>query len=137
MMPGPSSNGERRNHNYFSKTTRGEMTVKRLMLVGFVLCSMLVGLAGPAYAQMVKVEKKESSSSKKGWLGVSIQDITSEMKKAMELKSREGALVSEVVKKSPADSAGIKEKDVILQFDGQTISDASELQKAVADMKPG
>ncbi|MCX6142924.1 MAG: PDZ domain-containing protein [Ignavibacteriales bacterium] len=111
--------------------------MKRLMLIGFVLCSMLVGFASPANAQMVKVEKKETSSSKKGWLGVSIQDITSEMKKAMELKSREGAVVSEVVKKSPADSAGIKEKDVIVQFDGQTISDASELQKAVADTKPG
>ena len=111
--------------------------MKRLTLVGFVLCSTLVGFAGSAMAQMVKVEKKETSSSKKGWLGVSIQDITSEMKKAMELKSREGALVSEVVKKSPADSAGIKEKDVIVQFDGQMVSDASDLQKAVADTKPG
>ena len=111
--------------------------MKRLLFLGFVLCSMFTGFVGAANAQMVKVEKKETSSSKKGWLGVSIQDITSEMKKAMELKSREGALVSEVVKKSPADSAGIKEKDVIVQFDGQTISDASELQKAVADTKPG
>jgi serine protease Do len=98
---------------------------------------MLVGLAGPASAQMVRIEKKESGSSKKGWLGVSIQDITSEIKKAMDLKSREGALVSDVVKKSPADSAGIKEKDVIVQFGGDAISDASELQKAVAGTKPG
>jgi C-terminal processing protease CtpA/Prc len=120
-----------------SKTTIGEITVKRLMLFGIVLCSMIAGSADPVKAQMIKVQKNESSSSKSGWLGVSIQDITAEMKKAMELKSREGALVSEVVKKSPADSAGIKEKDIIIQFDGQTISDASELQKAVADTKPG
>ena len=111
--------------------------MKRKLILGFVLCSMLAGFAASADAQMVTVQKKESGSSKKGWLGVSIQDITSEMTKAMGLKSREGALVSDVVKKSPADSAGIKEKDVIVQFAGQTISDASELQKAVADTKSG
>jgi serine protease Do len=111
--------------------------MKRILILGLVLCSMFVGLAGSASAQTIKVEKKETGSSKKGWLGVSIQDITSEMKKAMDLKSREGALVSNVVKKSPADSAGFKEKDVIVQFGGQAISDASELQKAVADTKPG
>jgi len=111
--------------------------VKRILILGFVLCSMLAGILGLASAQILKVQKKETGSSKSGWLGVSIQDITSEMKKAMELKSREGALVSDVVKKSPADSAGIREKDVIVQFGGETISDASELQKAVADTKPG
>ena len=101
------------------------------------MCSLLAGFAAPANGQTVKVQKKETGSSKKGWLGVSIQDITTEMKKAMDLRSREGALVSEVVKKSPADSAGIVEKDVIIQFGGEAISDASELQKAVADTKPG
>ena len=117
--------------------------MKRKLILGFVLCSMLAEFAASANAQMVTVQKKESGSSKKGWLGVSIQDITSEMSKAMGWKSREGglpregALVSDVVKKSPADSAGIKEKDVIVQFGGQTIADASELQKAVADTKPG
>jgi S1-C subfamily serine protease len=111
--------------------------VKRILVIGFVLCSLLVGFVGATNAQMVKVQKRETGSSKKGWLGVSIQDITSEMKKAMDLKSREGALVSDVVKKSPADSAGIMEKDVIIQFGGESISDASELQNVVADTKPG
>jgi membrane-associated protease RseP (regulator of RpoE activity) len=111
--------------------------VKRILILALVFCTVTAGFMIPANAQMVKVEKKESGSSKKGWLGVSIQDITSEMKKAMDLNSREGALVSEVVRKSPADSAGLMEKDIIVQFDGQTISDASELQKAVADTKPG
>jgi C-terminal processing protease CtpA/Prc len=96
-----------------------------------------MSLGSMASAQTMKIQKKDAGTSKKGWLGVSIQDITSEMKKAMDLKSREGALVSEVMKKSPADSAGLKEKDVIVQFGSQSISEASELQSAVADTKPG
>ncbi len=135
--PGPSSNGERELSTNQPGTSRGENIVKRVLIVGCVLCSLLAGFAAPANGQTVKVQKKETGSSKKGWLGVSIQDITTEMKKAMDLRSREGALVSEVVKKSPADSAGIVEKDVIIQFGGEAISDASELQKAVADTKPG
>ena len=117
--------------------------MKRTLVLGLLMCSMLASFIISVGAQTVTVQKRESSSSrsasssKSGWLGVSIQDITSEMKKAMDLKSREGALVSDVVKKSPADSAGIKEKDVIVQFAGQSISDASELQKAVAETKPG
>ncbi|HTY38769.1 MAG TPA: PDZ domain-containing protein [Bacteroidota bacterium] len=79
---------------------------------------------------------KQRSSSKRGWLGVSIQDITAQMEKAMDLKSRDGALVNEVVKKSPAETAGIKEGDVIVQFAGKNIQDASDLQDYVAGTKP-
>lgn len=109
--------------------------MKRLILLGsaalFVLALALPG--NQSFAQL----KAKKSSAQKGWLGVSIQDITSEMKKAMDLDSRDGALISEVVKKSPADSAGLKEKDVILQFDGRKISDASDLTEAVGETKPG
>lgn len=111
--------------------------MKRLILFGsgtvlvFALALALTGDQG--FAQ----QKMKVSSSQKGWLGVSIQDITSEMKKAMDLDSRDGALISEVVKKSPADSAGFREKDVIVQFGGKKISEASDLTEAVGDTKPG
>jgi membrane-associated protease RseP (regulator of RpoE activity) len=111
--------------------------VKRLLVFGLLFSSILIGMGGMASAQMMKIQKRDAGTSNKGWLGVSIQDITSEMKKAMDLKSRDGVLVSEVMKKSPADSGGLKEKDVIVQFGSQSISDASELQDAVADTKPG
>ena len=94
---------------------------------------LAIGAAGDVSAQQVKMK---TVKSEKGWLGVSIQDITSQMQKAMDLKSRDGALVGEVTEKSPAESAGIKEGDVIVQFAGKDIEDANGLQKAVADSKP-
>lgn len=83
------------------------------------------------------VTKEKSSASPKGWLGVSIQDITSHLKRSMDLKTTVGALVTSVVDKSPADSAGIKEDDVIVQFDGKDVGGASDLQEAVGKTKPG
>jgi predicted metalloprotease with PDZ domain len=113
--------------------------VKRKLVLGFVLCTLVGGFVVSTGAQTIALKKRvDVSSSKKGWLGVAIQDITSEKEKEMGLKSgHRGALVSDVTKKSPADSAGIKEKDIIVQFGEETISDASDLQKAVADTKPG
>jgi S1-C subfamily serine protease len=84
----------------------------------------------------VAQQKEKSNSAKKGWLGVAIQDVTGQSEKKMELKSRDGALVNEVERDSPAESAGIKEGDVIVQFGGKNIQDAGDLQSAVADAKP-
>jgi membrane-associated protease RseP (regulator of RpoE activity) len=74
---------------------------------------------------------------KGGWLGVSIQDITSKMAKKKNLKSEDGAYVSDVLDNSPADSAGVKEGDVIVEFNGKTIDDAGDLLRAVQKSKPG
>ena len=72
-----------------------------------------------------------------GWLGVSIQDITSKMAKKKNLKNDDGAYVSDVLDDSPADSAGVKEGDVIVEFNGKTIDDAGDLLRAVQKSKPG
>lgn len=93
---------------------------------------VIVLAAGDANAQDVKMKTRVT----KGWLGVAIQDITSQMEKAMDLKSKDGALVGEVTRKSPAEAAGIKEGDIIIQFAGKNIQDASDLQKAVGETKP-
>lgn len=79
---------------------------------------------------------ESSSSSPKGWLGVAIQDVSAKAEKKMEMKSRDGALVNDVERDSPAESAGIMEGDVIVQFGGKTIANAGDLQDAVADSKP-
>jgi serine protease Do len=72
-----------------------------------------------------------------GWLGVSIQDITSKMAKKKNLKNDDGAYVSDVLDDSPADSAGVKEGDVIVEFNGKTIDDAGDLLRAVQKSRPG
>ena len=76
-------------------------------------------------------------SSRQPWLGVSLQDVTRELAKKKNLKTDEGAYVSDVVRKSPADSAGIQEGDVIVEFDGRQIDDADEVVKAVRKAEVG
>ena len=111
--------------------------MKRLILTGGA-AALVFGLAlALSGDQSFAQQKMKVSESQKGWLGVAIQDITSQMKKEMDLDSRDGALVNEVTRKSPADSAGLKEKDVIVQFDGKKIGDASDLTEAVRATKPG
>jgi membrane-associated protease RseP (regulator of RpoE activity) len=141
-----ASNEESEIHCDYSKQSQGGTIVKRLIVFGLISAALCMGTAASAVAQEVLKEKKKSSSwssssttsSKKGWLGVSIQDITPDIEKAMGLKSgHRGALVNDVTKKSPADSAGINEKDIVIQFGSESIADASDLQKVVADTKPG
>ncbi len=77
------------------------------------------------------------TSTRRGWLGVSVQDLTPRLAKANGNQVTEGALVNEVERKSPADSAGIEEGDVIVEFDGRKIYDADDLSKVVGRTKPG
>jgi serine protease Do len=68
----------------------------------------------------------------RGWLGVSIQEMTPELAKSLGLKEKKGALVAEVVKGSPAEKAGIEQGDVIMEFNGKEIGDSTELPRIVA-----
>ena len=108
--------------------------MNKRFLAAFLLA--LTAFVGAAYAGPSD-ETQQKEKAQNGWLGVQIQDITPQLRRSMDLKSRDGALVSEVVDDSPADSAGLKEKDIILQFDGKDIGDTEDLQKAVGATKPG
>ena len=98
-----------------------------LALVGFVF---VVALAGRA-------SEKDEKAAQRGWLGVSIQNVTEKIAKKQNLKTEEGAYVAEVVDDSPADSAGIKKGDVIVEFAGKQIDDTEDLIKAVEKTAPG
>ena len=74
---------------------------------------------------------------RKAWLGVYIQDITEELAKALRIRNRKGVLVTQVVKGSPADKAGIMENDIIRKVDGDDISNAEELVSKIRSYKPG
>jgi serine protease Do len=73
----------------------------------------------------------------RGWLGVSIQEITPELQKSFALKDTRGALVGEVVKDSPAEKAGFRSGDVIVALDGKAIDSPSALRNTVADLPVG
>ena len=73
----------------------------------------------------------------RGWLGVSIQEVTSDLADEFGVKDLKGALVSGVMKGSPAEKAGIKQGDVILQFNGKTVEDTGHLRNMVSQTPIG
>ena len=68
----------------------------------------------------------------RGWLGVSIQEVTSDLAEEFGVKDLKGALVSGVMKGSPAEKAGIKQGDVILQYNGKVVEDTGHLRNMVS-----
>jgi serine protease Do len=72
-----------------------------------------------------------------GRLGVTIQEVNQPLAETFGLKNPRGALVSTVMKDSPAAKAGIEPGDVILKFDGKDIASSSQLPPIVAEVKPG
>jgi serine protease Do len=73
----------------------------------------------------------------RGWLGVSIQELTPEISQKFGLKKSQGALVSDVLKNSPAEKSGMNRGDIILEFNGKEVKDASSLRNMVAQSKIG
>jgi serine protease Do len=73
----------------------------------------------------------------RGWLGVSIQEVTSDLADEFGVKDLKGALVSGVMKKSPAEKAGIKQGDVVLQYNGKIVEDTGHLRNMVSQTPIG
>ncbi len=73
----------------------------------------------------------------RGWLGVQVQAITEDIAKNLQLEKAEGALVSDVFKGDPADKAGMKTGDVIIEIDGKIVKNTHELIKIVAGITVG
>jgi serine protease Do len=97
-----------------------------------------IGFAIPINtASDVIPQLKNKGQVTRGWLGVSIQDITPELVKSFGLKEKKGALVADVVKDGPADKAGIERGDVIVEFDGKEISESKDLPRIVAAVPVG
>ncbi len=73
----------------------------------------------------------------RGWLGVSIQEVTSDLAEEFGVKDLKGALVSGVMKGSPAEKGGIKQGDVILQYNGKVVEDTGHLRNMVSQTPIG
>ena len=73
----------------------------------------------------------------RGYLGVVIQSVTPELAKAFKLNGTNGALVSDVASGGPAEAAGLKSGDVVVQFDSRPVDDASQFKIRVAETAPG
>jgi serine protease Do len=97
-----------------------------------------LGFAIPSnMAKHVMNELVTTGSVRRAKLGVSIQPITPDIAQAMNLPSTRGALVATVDAGSPAERAGLKQGDVITQFNGRDVADNNQLRNAVANTLPG
>jgi Do/DeqQ family serine protease len=73
----------------------------------------------------------------RGWLGIVIQELTPELAEGFGVKAESGVLVADVMHDSPAERAGIKSGDIIVEFDGAPVKNVTELQRRVAAVAPG
>jgi len=100
--------------------------------------SIGIGFAIPSNsASSVVNQLLEFGETKRGWLGVRIQEVTKEIAEVEKLEKPKGALVASISEKSPAKKAGIKPGDIILEFDGKEIDTMKTLPKIVAKTEVG
>ena len=74
---------------------------------------------------------------KRGWLGVSVRNVTPEMARAYGVEGENGAMISDVFKGDPADKAGIRRGDVVIELNGQKVKDANDFVSKVRTLAPG
>jgi serine protease Do len=97
-----------------------------------------IGFAIPInMAHFVIEQLKEGGKVVRGWLGVYVQKLTPELATSLGLDEEEGALVSDVTPGSPAEKAGIKRGDVIVEYDGRKIDNITDLTTLAAVTSPG
>jgi serine protease Do len=97
-----------------------------------------IGFAIPInMAKEILEDLKTSGKITRGWLGLTSQDITDDLRQSLKLKDRQGVLVGNVFAGDAADQAGIKIGDVIMEIAGKTVKDDRELAKIVATLHVG
>jgi len=99
-----------------------------------------VGIAFSIPAPTVKnvvAQLKDSGKVSRGWIGVQIQPVTSDIADSLGMKAAEGALVAEPQASGPAAKAGIQSGDVITAVNGETVKDARELARTIGGLAPG
>jgi len=104
---------------------------------GYSRANAGVGFAIPI--NMVKRVMEDLISDGKvtrGWLGVQIQDVDEGMAKALQLNGWNGAIISQVIKNSPAEDAGIEKQDVIIAVNGVKVDDSSNLKNLISSGRP-
>ena len=96
-----------------------------------------VGFAIPSsMANRIMSDLIDKGYVTRSWLGVIIQDLDSETADALDINTRNGALIADVVKDSPAEAAGIQEGDVIIEFNGKSIANTANLKNVVSLSTP-
>ena len=100
--------------------------------------SIGIGFSIPSNSAKIVIDQLiEFGETKRGWLGVRIQDVTKEIAEVEKLNEPRGALVASVADGSPSDKAGVKAGDIILEFNGEKIQEMKQLPLIVARTEVG
>ena len=100
--------------------------------------SIGIGFAIPSNSAKIVINQLiEFGETKRGWLGVRIQDVTKEIAEVENLDEPRGALVASVAQNSPSEKAGVKAGDIILEFNGERIQEMKQLPIIVAKTEVG
>ncbi len=100
--------------------------------------SIGIGFSIPSNSAKIVIDQLiKFGETKRGWLGVRIQDVTKEIAEVEKLDKPRGALVASVAQDSPSDKAGVKAGDIILEFNGEIIQEMKQLPIIVARTEVG
>ncbi|MBU6284540.1 MAG: PDZ domain-containing protein [Betaproteobacteria bacterium] len=100
--------------------------------------SLGIGFAIPVSTVRNVVDQIVATGSvTRGYIGVEPQDITPEMAEAFKLPRREGAIIAGLLRSGPAEKAGVKVGDILLEVDGQTVRNTAGMLNLISQLKPG
>jgi len=99
--------------------------------------SMGIGFAIPvSLAKQVMEQIIRQGSVTRGWIGIEAQDITPELADSFKIKQTHGSLIAGVLRGSPAERAGLKPGDILLEIDGRKVLDSSTMLNLISSLKP-
>jgi serine protease DegQ len=100
--------------------------------------SMGIGYAIPvSIARQVMEQIIQRGSVTRGWIGVGVQDVTRELAESFKLAAAAGVLISHVEREGPADRAGVKVGDILVEVNGSKVADTTGMLNMIAALQPG
>ncbi len=97
-----------------------------------------IGFSIPvSIAKSVMEEIIKTGTVTRGWVGVEVQDLTPELAESFQLSKPDGALISGVLKGGPAEHAGVRPGDILVQVENKPVADSQEMLNRISALKPG
>ena len=105
-------------------------------LRAYLISTLPIGRDNSAAARIID-DLLDDGRVARGWLGVSIQNVTDDIAQALELDETRGAIVSSIVSGGPADQAGFEREDVVLEVNGEAVETSRDLTRRIGDIAVG